>query len=107
MRERDLAWEALVRETAANEAMERGQLNVALKAIRSAALSEGLMDEGLPEEIRLRAQAYRRTFPGLVLTPTALAKHWHRVMVVPASGSDELQRSHDVAQQAIDRARGL
>jgi hypothetical protein len=80
-RERDLAWEALVRETAANPAMERGQINVALKAIREAAFTEGLMEDGLPEEIGLRAQAYRETFPGLALTPTALAKHWFRVMV--------------------------
>ena len=58
-RERDLAWEALVRETAANPAMERGQINVALKAIREAAFTEGLMEDGLPEEIGLRAQAYR------------------------------------------------
>lgn len=83
MRERDLAWETLVRETAANPAIERGALNTALKAIREAALTEGLTEEGIPEEIRLRANAYRDTFPGLTLTPIALAKHWFRVMVKP------------------------
>ena len=74
-RQRDLAWEALVRETSANPAMERGQLNTALRAIREAAFSEGLTEDGLPEEIRLRADAYRRMWPMLTLTPTALAKH--------------------------------
>ncbi len=80
MSERDLSWEALVRETAANPHMERGQLNTALKAIRAAAFSEGLLEDGLPEEIRLRAQAYRERWPQLTLTPTALAKHWFRVI---------------------------
>lgn len=96
-RERDLAWEALVRETHANPAMERGALNTALKAIREAAYSEGLMEDGIPVEIQLRAQAYRETFPGLALTPTALAKHWFRVMVKPEARSSQ--------QQAIERLR--
>lgn len=99
-RERDLAWEALVRETAANPAMERGQLNVALKAIREAALTEGLMEEGLPEEIRLRAVAYRETFPGLSLTPTALAKHWFRVMVKREAAVTGQQASLDALRRA-------
>jgi hypothetical protein len=95
----DLAWEALVRETAANPAMERGALNAALKAIREAAHSEGLLEEGLPEEIRLRCNAYRQVFPGITLTPTALAKHWFRVMV-----STEPPRS--AQQQALDQLKG-
>ena len=81
-RERDLAWEALVRETHANPAMERGALNVALKAIREAAFSEGLMEEGLPEEIRLRAEAYRQTFPGLDPDPDCA-----REALVPGDGA--------------------
>lgn len=96
-RERDLAWEALVKETASNPAMERGALNVALKAIREAAFTEGLMEEGLPTEIALRAQAYRETFPGLALTPTALAKHWFRVMVKP--------EARNAQQAALERLR--
>lgn len=98
-RQRDLAWEALVRETAANPAMERGALNVALKAIREAAYSEGLMEDGLPEEIRLRAIAYRETFPGITLTPTALAKHWFRVMVKDETAGRSPQ------QRALDELR--
>lgn len=96
-RERDFSWEALVRETHANPAMERGALNAALAAIREAAFSEGLMEDGLPEEIRLRAEAYRRTFPGLTLTPTALAKHWFRVMVKADDRSPQ--------QRALDHLR--
>lgn len=94
-RPRDLAWEALVQETAANPAMERGQLNVALRAIREAAFTEGLTEEGIPEEIRLRCEAYRRTYPGLPLTPTALAKHWFRVMVQPQPELTAKQRQLD------------
>ena len=78
--DRDLSWEALVRETHANPAMERGKLNSALKGIRAAALTEGLSEDSLPEEIRLRAQAYRDRWPQLTLTPNALAVHWFRVI---------------------------
>lgn len=91
----DLAWESLVRETAANPAMERGPLNVALRAIREAAFSEGLTEEGIPEEIVLRCAAYRRTFPNLTLTPTALAKHWFRVMVEQQAEQSDKQRQLD------------
>lgn len=79
----DLAWEALVAATAANPDMERGALNKSLAAIRKAARSEGLTEDGIPNEIRLRAAAYQRAFPHAALTPTALAKHWFRVMVDP------------------------
>jgi hypothetical protein len=92
MADRDLAWEALVRETHANPAMERGKLNSALKGIREAALTEGLTEEGLPEEIRLRAQAYRDRWPQLTLTPNALAVHWFRVIapVVEARSAQQI-----------------
>lgn len=79
-RERDLAWEALVEVTSANEAMERGRLNTALKAIRVAWQSEGGAPEDLHEEIPRRAVAYRKMWPKMALTPTALATHWKRVM---------------------------
>lgn len=99
-RKTDLCWEALVRETAANPAMERGQLNLALRAIREAAFSEGLVDdETLAAEIPLRAQAYRDKMPQCSLTPTALAKHWFRVMVKPAVATVGAQ------QQAFQQAR--
>ncbi len=94
----DPCWEALVRETAANPAMERGQLNVALRAIRQAAFSEGLTDDtAVAHEILLRAQAYRDRMPQCSLTPTALAKHWFRVMVNPATQSTQ--------QTALQQAR--
>jgi hypothetical protein len=72
--------------------MERGQLNVALRAIREAAFSEGLVeDEAVAQEIALRAQAYREKMPDMTLTPTALAKHWFRVMVQPLSAPSRQQ----------------
>lgn len=93
----DHSWEALVRETHANPAVERGALNTALKAIREAATTEGLVMEDLPLEIRRRAEMYRQTFPGITLTPMALAKHWFRVMAPKEPRSTQ--------QQAIDRLR--
>lgn len=104
-REPDHAWEALVRETHANPAMERGALNVALKAIREACFMDGLHPDGIAEEIKLRAAAYRQTFPGLTLTPTALAKHWRRVLAnqTPSLSAEEMaldrmRREHSDAQ---------
>lgn len=78
-RERDLAWEALVKVTNANEAAERGRLNTALRAIKIAWEEEGGAPEDLHKEIPLRATAYRAVWPTMSLTPTALAVHWKRV----------------------------
>lgn len=76
-REIDLGWEALVEVTNATPASERGALNAALAQIREAA--SDLTDEELASEIKHRAGVYRQTFPGMALTPTALAKHWERI----------------------------
>lgn len=95
---RDLAWEALVRVTHANPAMERGQLNAALKAIREAC---DLSNDLLALEIEMHAEAYHRTFPGLTLTPTALAKHWFRVMA-PRGGSTSPQDAYEIARRALE-----
>lgn len=78
-RKKDLDWEALVQVTNANEAMERGRLNTALKAIKVAWEEEGGRPEDLHREIVLRADAYRAVWPRMSLTPTALAVHWKRV----------------------------
>lgn len=78
-RERDLAWESLVKVTNANEAAERGRLNTALRAIRLAWEDEGGRPEDLHKEIPLRAESYRALWPRMSLTPTALAVHWKRV----------------------------
>jgi hypothetical protein len=96
-RPKDLAWEALVRVTNANEEMERGRLNTALRAIRVAWEKEGGLPDGLPAEIELRADAYRNKWPSLTLTPTALATHWFRVVAERQIKSPQ--------QQAIDELR--
>jgi hypothetical protein len=75
----DLAWEALVAETRANPHYERGAINKALQGIRAAAFHEGLLEDDLHVEIRLRAEMYRQRWPNIELTPGALAKHWYRV----------------------------
>ena len=76
-RPRDLAWEALVEVTGATVSSERGALNAALKAIRDACPEHS--EEDLAGEIRYRSETYRKTFPGMALTPTALSKHWERI----------------------------
>lgn len=78
-RERDLAFEKLVEVTRANEDFERGKLNVALASIRSCCERDGIVPEDVPKEIEQHAIWYADAFPGLTLTPTALARHWYRV----------------------------
>lgn len=96
-RERDLPWETLVRVTHANEAIERGRLNTALKAIKIAWEKEGGLLEDLPVEIERRADAYHTMWPMLTLTPTALAVHWYRVV------ADRTRKSP--TDQAFDELR--
>lgn len=92
----DKDWEALVRVTHANEAMERGRLNTALKAIKSAWAEEGGIPADLHEEIPRRAQAYHEMWPQMTLTPTALAVHWKRVVA---------QRAPQKGKSVIDQMR--
>lgn len=98
-RERDLAWEALVRETHANPAMGRGMINAALKAIRAAWELEGGLPDDLHEEIVRRADAYRIMWPTMSLTPTALAVHWHRVIAQRAPARTPQQQAFDAARE--------
>ncbi len=76
-RERDLSFESLAEATGATVASERGALNAALKMIREE--EPDLADEDLALLIRLRADDYRKVYPEMACTPTALAKHWNRI----------------------------
>lgn len=100
----DLAWESLVRVTHANPAVERGVLNAALKAIREACASTAggnVLDDGMVAvEIETRAELYRQTFPGIVLTPMALAKHWFRVGQ-GRGGSTSPQDAYEIARREL------
>jgi hypothetical protein len=74
----DLAYEALAEATSTDWNEGRGELNAALRSIKSQWGDDAL--EYLPSEIHTRAKMYRRAMPDVVLTPTALAKHWLRVL---------------------------
>jgi len=73
----DLSFEALVEATGATISSERGQLNASLKAIREQ--EPELADEELALVIKYRGEDYRRLWPDMACTPTALAKHWNRI----------------------------
>lgn len=76
-RPRDYAWEALIEVTASDPSEQRGELNAALKSIRE---QSGIEDSYLlADEIHVRAKMYRQVMPDVMLTPSALAKHWLRV----------------------------
>ena len=79
MRERDLDFEKLVEVTRSNPDFERGRLNAALASIRSCCDRDGIPRDDVAKEIEQRAAWYADAFPGLTLTPTALARHWYRV----------------------------
>ena len=75
---RDYAYEALAEVTSTDMSIGRGQLNAALRDIRSQEpeLTDSYL---LGAEIHERAKMYRAVFSNAALTPTALAKHWQRV----------------------------
>lgn len=77
-RERDYAYEALAEATDADQNANRGELNVALKSIREQCEIED--SYLLADEIHVQARRYRAVMGDeVLLTPTALAKHWKRV----------------------------
>lgn len=81
MRARDYAYEALAEVTATDPEVGRGQLNSALRDIRTQhpALASTEDSYLLAAEVHERAKLYRQVFEGAALTPTALAKHWGRL----------------------------
>lgn len=96
----DLAWEALVRVTHANPAMERGKLNGSLTAIKDAWHSEGGLPEDLPGEIERRANSYHVMWPTMTLTPSALATHWFRVVANNARKTSQQQSLDELREEA-------
>jgi hypothetical protein len=76
-RERNYAFEALAEVTGSDWQANRGELNVALKTIKAQCELED--DYLIADEIHTRARLYRELMPEVMLTPTALAKHWTRV----------------------------
>jgi hypothetical protein len=76
--ERDYAFEALAEVTGTDWVQGRGELNTALKAIREQTTEQDSYLLG--DLIHERAKMYREAMPDVMLTPTALAKHWLRVL---------------------------
>jgi hypothetical protein len=77
MSTRQYDFEALAEVTGTDWEVGRGELNVALKIIRAQSeITDGYL---LAAEIHDRAKMYRHVMPDVMLTPTALAKHWKRV----------------------------
>lgn len=77
MAERNYSFEALAEVTGTDWKAGRGELNIALKSIREQCDIPD--DYLLAAEIHDRAKMYRQAMPDVMLTPTALAKHWKRV----------------------------
>lgn len=81
MRERDYAYEALADVTGSDPEVARGQLNAALRDIRTQEPALASVQDSylLSAEIHDRAAQYKQVWPDITLTPTALAKHWTRL----------------------------
>jgi len=75
---RDISFETLAQccgiDLAQLTAVSRGQLNAALKQLRDA--TPDYSDLELALVIEDKARAYKRSMPQVMLTPSALAKHW-------------------------------
>ena len=68
-----------------NLARKRGRTPVALSTLGKAVSDIDAMG-GVPDEVPRRAEVYRNRWPGIALTPLALAKHWPS-LVPPKSKS--------------------
>ena len=81
-RRRDYAYEALAEVTASDPDIARGELNAALRDIRKMEPAVAKIEDSylLADLIHGRAKIYRAVFTDAVLTPTALSKHWLRVL---------------------------
>jgi hypothetical protein len=81
-RQRDLSFEALCEVCGLDfehlTANERGRTNAALKQLRD--LEASFDDDLLARAIRGHAAAYRTAYPGIPVTPTALAANWSIVI---------------------------
>jgi DNA-binding transcriptional ArsR family regulator len=79
----DPVWDAMVDACGLSGASptpgERGKWNKAAKELRSA--------EATPDEIRRRAQTYRRRYPQTTLTPLALSNNWATLGVDPSESN--------------------
>lgn len=95
-RERDYGYEALAESTNTDMDAGRGELNAALASIREQVglpLGDPADSYLLGDEIHRRARQYRHVMGAeVILTPTALAKHWKRVE------GETRQRQQPVAQ---------
>lgn len=75
-RKRDELWDALVAELGdVSTKTERGERNGAVKELREAGATA--------DEIHLRCRAYRRRWPEITLTASALKKHWTSLSAKP------------------------
>lgn len=93
MKAREYDFEALAEVTGTDWTAGRGELNSALKSIREqSGISDGYL---LADEIHVRAKLYREVMPDVMLTPSALAKHWLRVFE-----ESEQRRSRGTNQHA-------
>jgi Helix-turn-helix domain len=112
---RNLPFDALVRVTQADERVEGSKLGKALKTIRKLVVEDYAIDNAMDladpaateafiaDRIMRRAALYRSRWPNVELTPTALASNWTRVTTGDGRSAAE---AVDVAQHAIDQARG-
>jgi len=109
---RNLPWDALVKVTNADEVAEKGRIARALKTIRELVVrdtSEQTFDEAstgewwIARQITARAGLYRRRWPNVELTPTALASNWGRV-VTAQPGHDPVGL-REAAQRGLDYGR--
>jgi hypothetical protein len=109
---RNVPWDALVKVTQADETAESGRIARALKTIRAMVVrdtSPQTFEEPetgewwIARQISARANLYQRRWPGIELTPTALASNWGRV--VTAQPGQDPHGTMEAAQRGIDAAR--
>jgi len=78
-------------------AAERGRINAAVKQLRAVGAT--------PDEIRERAARYRARWPGVDLTPTALAANWQLLANGPPRPQPAKRSSLEIALETLAKIR--
>jgi hypothetical protein len=76
---------------------ERGRINAAVKQLRAVGAT--------PEDVRERAARYRARWPGVDLTPTALAANWQVLANGPPRPHPPKRSSLEIALQTLAKIR--
>lgn len=90
-RKRDEIWDAVIQSCG----LEGEKPTESARGAWNRAVSQLKKVDATPDEIHARAKAYRRKWPNISLTPSALARNWSECVAKPGASADAMLESFD------------